>query len=187
MSIMSRMIRLWKADIHGVMDQFEDKKLLLNQHLRDMEEALEQKEGKLRNLHASRNRSAEELEKYESEIDKLEKDLDAAIDREKDDIARFLIRKIRPLKDHREELKHHIAGLEKEIRALQECISEQRLEYERLQLRAGDFIRKSEREEWSYAFPSGKAGRDLSEEEIELELLRRKEKMKGGEKYESLG
>jgi len=182
MSIMTRMIRLWKADMHGVMDQFEDKKLLLNQHLRDMEEALEQKEAHLRQLNASRSRSGEESEKYETEIAKLEKDLNAAVEKEKDDIARFLIRKLRPLKDHREELERHIKNLDNEIRALRECLSEQRLAYERLQLQARDFFRKSERGEWEYAFSAGtgKSVHEPSDEEIELELLRRKESVKGG-------
>ena len=43
MSILTRMIRLCKADIHGVMDEMENKELMLKQHLRDMEEALEAK------------------------------------------------------------------------------------------------------------------------------------------------
>lgn len=182
MSIMTRMIRLWKADMHGVMDQFEDKKLLLNQHLREMEEALEQKEAQLRNLNASRNRSGDESEKYDSEIAKLEKDLNAAIEKEKDDIARFLIRKLRPLKDHRDELERHIKRLDNEISGLKECLSEQRLAYERMQLQARDFVRKSERDGWEYAFSAGtgKSVHEPSDEEIELELLRRKEAVKGG-------
>ncbi|MEZ4525809.1 MAG: PspA/IM30 family protein [Desulfobacterales bacterium] len=182
MSIMTRMIRLWKADMHGVMDQFEDKKLLLNQHLREMEEALEQKEAQLRNLNASRNRSGGEAEKYDSEIAKLEKDLNAAIEKQKDDIARFLIRKLRPLKDHRDELERHVKSLDNEIRALKECLSEQRLAYERVHLQARDFFRKSERENWEYAFSAatGKTVQEPSDEEIELELLRRKEAVKGG-------
>ena len=33
MSIMTRFVRIFKADIHGVMDQLEDKGLLLKQYL----------------------------------------------------------------------------------------------------------------------------------------------------------
>jgi len=40
MAILTRIIQLFKADIHGVMDQLEDQGLLLKQHLRDMEESL---------------------------------------------------------------------------------------------------------------------------------------------------
>ena len=44
MGLFTRMVRLCKADMHGVMDQMEDRGLLLKQHLRDMETALHQKE-----------------------------------------------------------------------------------------------------------------------------------------------
>ena len=44
MGIASRMVNIFKADIHGVMDQFEDRVLLLKQHLRDMAQTLNQKE-----------------------------------------------------------------------------------------------------------------------------------------------
>ena len=44
MGIMSRMLRLWKADLHGVMDQLEDKALVLKQYLREMEVSLKQKQ-----------------------------------------------------------------------------------------------------------------------------------------------
>jgi hypothetical protein len=45
MAILARIIRLFKADIHGVMDQIEDQGLLLKQHLRDMEDSLVQRSG----------------------------------------------------------------------------------------------------------------------------------------------
>ena len=50
MAIITRMIRLFKADIHGVMDQIEDQGLLLKQHLRDMEATLVQKEAGLKKM-----------------------------------------------------------------------------------------------------------------------------------------
>ena len=50
MGIMTRVVKIFKADIHGVMDQLEDPSLLLKQHLRDMEEALNEKEVKLKKV-----------------------------------------------------------------------------------------------------------------------------------------
>jgi len=40
MGITTRLVRIFKADLHGVMDQLEDQGLLLKQHLRDMQAAL---------------------------------------------------------------------------------------------------------------------------------------------------
>ena len=57
MGIITRFIRVCKADIHGVMDQLEDKDLLLKQHLRDMEVELSRKEARIRRLVASRDQA----------------------------------------------------------------------------------------------------------------------------------
>jgi len=40
MGIMTRFTRIFKADIHGVMDQIENKELILKQGLREMEASL---------------------------------------------------------------------------------------------------------------------------------------------------
>ncbi|GBC60274.1 phage shock protein A [Desulfonema ishimotonii] len=183
MSILTRMIRLWKADIHGVMDQLEDKPLLLNQYLRDMEAALAHNEAELNRLVASRNQARQSHEKYTAEIETLENDLDAAIERDKDDIARFLIKKRRPLSRHREDLERHIRTLEQEIAQCRENLDSRKLEYERLRLRAGEYLRKSEqtnREQDLSGIYTESASETPCEEEIELELLRRKEARKGG-------
>ncbi len=55
MAILARIIKIFKADIHGVMDRLENRELLLKQHLREMEEILNRKEAKLRQMTASHN------------------------------------------------------------------------------------------------------------------------------------
>ncbi len=185
MSIMTRFVRLCKADIHGVMDQLEDKELLLRQYIRDMEEELAGKEIKLKKMKASRDSAKHEHEKYSLDIDNLEKDLGVAIEKDKDDIARFIIRKQKPLTAHRNELGNHIKNLDLEITQFQECVDEQRLQYEQLQLKSAEYFRKAEREQWNKTMSSdipNNASRELAEEEVELELIRRKEALQGGDR-----
>ena len=86
MGIMTRFVRIFKADIHGVMDQLEDKGLLLKQYLRDMEAALEQKKARLQKVNVSRNQVLRERDRYHREINKLEQDLEVALKRNKDNI-----------------------------------------------------------------------------------------------------
>jgi phage shock protein A len=164
------------------MDQFEDKVLLLNQHLRDMEEALEHKEAGLRHLNASRRQVGEEMEKYRAEIDRLEKDLAAALQKDKDDIGRFLIKKLKPMQSHIEKLQRHEAQIDRETADLQESLSQQRMEYEQLRLRAREYARKSEHRQWESILDTAsvKAYPEPCDQEIELELLRRKENLQQG-------
>jgi len=184
MGIMTRFMRLCKADIHGVMDQLEDKGLLLKQYLRDMEEELGQKEARLRKLVVSRDKLQQDCDKYSGECKKLDADIESALKKSKDDIARLLIKKLKPMTSHRDELTRHIQNLGREITQFHGLIEEQRLQYEQLELRAKEYFHREEREKWEMTIastiPSPPSG-EPSEEEVELELLKRKEAVKGGE------
>ena len=177
MGIMTRFVRIFKADVHGIMDQLEDKGLLLKQYLRDMEDALSQKEICLRKVNAARNLAQRENESYRLEIEKIEQDLTVAIQKDRDDIARLLIRKIIPLTKLRNGVRHHIDDLDREFAALKEGIDQRRIQYEDLKHRARQYFLKADRSAWQKAgtvFSPDTISEDLSTEEIELELLQRK-------------
>ena len=185
MAIMTRFMRLCKADIHGVMDQLEDKGLVLKQCLRDMEQEIDRKEATLKKVVASREQAQREHEKYVQEGEKLEQDLSVAIEKNKDDIARLLIRKLKPLIYHRDELGRHVETLDLKINQFGECVEEQRLQFEQLQLQCAEYFQGIEREEWKKAMSDvvpRSVSREPSEEEVELELLQRKEAVKGGDR-----
>ncbi|MHC1728424.1 MAG: PspA/IM30 family protein [Syntrophobacteraceae bacterium] len=185
MGIMTRFVRLCKADIHGVMDQVEDKGLLLKQHLRDMQEELDKKEARLAGMLALREETEREKERRSREHEALEQDLALAIAKEKDDIARTLIRKIKPLGRHRDELERHLQALDGDIARFRTALDEQRLLHEQLRLKASEHLRRTERQEWekavACAVPHSLCA-EPPEAEVELELMRRKEAMKGGTK-----
>jgi phage shock protein A len=183
MGIMTRFVRLCKADIHGVMDQIEDQGLLLKQHLRDMQAELDTKQSRLAGMLASREETERERERRSREVQTLEQDLAPAIAKEKDDIARTLIRKLKPLAHHGEELRRHIQSLDKDIAQLRTALEEQRLLHEQLRLKAAEHLRRTERRQWGEAMAATiphSLGAEPAEAEVELELLRRKEAMKGG-------
>ncbi len=178
MGIMNRMVRIWKADMHGVMDQLEDKSLILKQCLRDMEEELSRKENNLKRLIDSKKKIQLERGKHSREVDLIETDIDSAVSKDMDDIARMLIRKRKNLAAHMEKLEHHVNKLDFDIGTQQECIEEQRLRFEQFQLRAADFIRGREVKEWEKMmdeFIPHKTDCEPSSEEIDLELMQRKE------------
>ena len=178
MAIMTRIINIFKADLHGVMDQLEDQGLLLKQHLRDMEDALNCKQAKLKKMVAARNHSRQEYGRYKRQWEALDQDLEVAVCNKKDDIARMLIKKMKPLEDFCDELSRHIKTLDEDITRFKNHQDQQRLQYEQLKHRSIEYFHNVERQEWkmeeidlipdnSYSAPS--------EQEIELELLKRKE------------
>jgi len=180
MGIASRIVKIFKADIHGVMDQLEDQGLLLKQYLRDMEEALNQKEAKLARKISLQNRAKKEHYKYDQQYQTLDHDLTVAVQRGKDNIARMLIRKTKPLGSLCGELAGQVATLDEEISQFKGHLSAQRLQHEQLKIRSAEYFHRTERQmrekDMLDIIPSNIPG-ELSEEEIELELLKRKESL----------
>ena len=185
MGIMTRILRLWKADVHGVMDQMEDKDLLVKQYLREMENNLQKKESRLHQLADSTRQVDKNLSGRRLEIDKIEKDLALALRKENDEIARALIRKQRIQEKHCERLQQQSEALSEEQKHLSQLLDKQRLQYETLKAKAAGFCRRAEQTPFaeantifneSFAFT-------IDEDEIEIELMRRKESMQkeGGE------
>jgi len=178
MGIASRIVKIFKADIHGVMDQLEDPGLLLKQYLRDMEEALNQKETKLARNISLRNLAQKEHAKYDRQYQTLDHDLTMAVQSGKDNLARMLIRKTKPLGSLCDELAAQVAILDEEIAQFKAYLSEQRLQYEQLKIRSAEYFHRTEMQEREKdmrdIIPNNIPG-ELSEDEIELELLKRKE------------
>jgi phage shock protein A len=177
MGVLNRLIRIFKADIHGVMDQLEDRGLLLKQYLRDMEDALSEKETCLKQVTVARTQAQQDDESYGLEIEKLEHDLTIALKKDRDDIARLLIKRIIPLKKLCKRIRQHIDNLDREIAAVKDGIDQQRIQYEDLKHRSRQYFHKADQTVWEKAgtiFNPGDISEDLSKEEIELELLQRK-------------
>ena len=183
MSIATRFVRLWKADLHGVMESIEDKGLLLKQCLREMQDELESKEAALNTLVKKKEKAKQEHETLQQENSKVEKDLEAAVSMGKDDISRFLIKKRLLLCRHLQELAGHIQRLEQDIMNGQEAVAVRKSQYEQVQLRAAEFFRSTDNKEWEHMFseiiPSTTAFQEPSDEEVELELLKRKKNLEG--------
>jgi phage shock protein A len=183
MGLLTRAIRLCKADLHGVMDQIENQELLLKQHLRDMQAALMQNEAQLKPICRARDQARQEYKKADKKRQRLEMDLEIALKNDKDDIGRMLIKKLKPLMGIQENRRQHIDCLTHDIQQLQDKFEQRQLQYEQLQQKATEYFHSAEQSRWediAPVNPPGFVAHDLSEEEIELELLQRKEAIKGG-------
>ena len=183
MGIMTRFTRLCKADMHGVMDQLEDKGLMLKQCLREMEESLARKQAELNKVKAAFDQTRHDRQQFCREQEKLEGDLNTAIEKEKDDIARLLIKKLKTIEQHLDAINQHGKTIERRIASLNEQLKTQKHQYAELQLRSETYFQQSEHKRWedtvSKIIPLSSCN-TLSDEEVELELIKRKEVMKGG-------
>jgi phage shock protein A len=177
MGIMNRMFHIFRADIHGVMDQIEDQGLILKQQIREMDQALDRKQAQLANMHAARDQVRKDLDRCQAEIKKMDMEITTALGKDRDDIAKHMIRRLRPLRDHAEELQRNMESLDQEAQEMEENLRQQRLAADDLRLRTKTFLLRSQKPESN--IPNASAN-EASDEEIELELLMRKEALQGG-------
>lgn len=183
MRIFTRIIRLCKADLHGVMDQIEDKELLLKQYLREMEASLQEKENQLDQISRREESIRRDLELRGEEVEKLEKDVTLSLRKEKDDIARLLIRKQGGQKAMCDQLRMGLRTLEAQQQQVARIVAEQRLQYDQLKIRAEAFYGREQQHTLDAAFAilgDTCVCPVMDEKEIELELLRRKEAIQLG-------
>lgn len=184
MTILARILRQCKADLHGVMDQIEDKGLLLKQHLREMECALQEKQGRQSLLNLQCRQITRDFCRQKEALKQLVKELDIAVNKDKDDIAKILIRKRRSLQTCCDALQRRLGLAEEEFMHLNEIISKQQLQYQELQLQVAEYCSLARYDTFGEdcEMLSGPSPGALlcTEEEIELELLQRKEEVKHG-------
>ena len=178
MAIIARIVEIFKADIHGVMDQLEDPGLLLKQHLRDMAEALHRKKTELRKMKEAHNQGLKDLAAYKQQWEALDQDLTVAVRKNKDDIARTIIRKMKPLENLSDELARHLKSLDEELIQFNNYLQQQHLRYEQLKNRAAEYLHKTRLQRWEKEVIDPVSDNNYGEpmeQEVELELLKRKD------------
>ena len=148
-----------------------------------MEASLEEKEARHNRILQAVRQATTDRDQREEEVNKLNSDIDLAVHKDKDDIARMLIRKRRSLQGSCEQLAHQIEHLNQELSQLDETLSQQRLQYDELKIKVAAFRRQVPTDgidDASAASDKSQSWRAPTEEEIELELLQRKEAFKKG-------
>jgi len=113
----------------------------------------------------------------------LEKDLVLSLQKGKDDIAKLLIRKQRTQKTVYSQLRQQLRDLKEEGQQMGRHLEEQRLQFDALKVKASTFYLRQQQDSFDVAHTemddSGGCPR-MDENEIELELLRRKEALQSG-------
>ena len=155
----------------------------MKQYLREMETSLQEKEHQLNQISKSEEIIQRDLELRGEEIERLEKDLVLSLRKEKNDIARLLIRKQRGQKAVCDQLRQQLRSLEEEQQRMGGLLGEQRLQYDQLKIKAAAFYNREQQHTFDAAHAIlGDTGACpvTDEKEIELELLRRKEALQPG-------
>ena len=93
MTLITRITRLVKADLHGILDSLEEPEEVIKQAIRDMEEDIATQERHLKELRAVLQRLARETQETTTAMQEIESQIDICFAAENEPLARNLIRK----------------------------------------------------------------------------------------------
>lgn len=175
MGLLTRMATLLRADAHGMVDALEDKALTLRQHVREAGAELARKKSRVEAFAAEEKELEAEAAAIEGEKAKLETDVELALAEGQDDLARFAIRKVLPLGRRGDAIARRLEALRGERAGFAEELERQEAEYQRLEAQVRAYLERARRPEHSPEGPCGGWWEPVADEEVELELLRRRQ------------
>jgi phage shock protein A len=171
MKFLDRLAVLVKADAHGVLEQLEERSLLAKQHLREAELELNRKRARSEALEEESRRLAEEAEHLEGEVAALDADVELALAGGKGELARFSVRRLLPKRRAAEDLRRRIVEVDEERARLVQKLEGQEREFAELQRRVRARLAAIADEDAARSLVSETP---VADEEVELELLRRR-------------
>jgi phage shock protein A len=177
MRFLDRLTLLIRADAHGVLEQLEERSLLAKQHLREAELELTRKRARAEALEEESRRLTDEAERLDREIASLDEDVELALAGDKDELARFSVRRLLPKRRAVAELRERVALIDEQRRQLLTRLEGQELELEELRRRVRARLAAEHADETGRLRETELPAAD---EEVELELLRRRAAPAGG-------
>ena len=166
-----RLALLVRADAHGVVDALEERSLLLKQALRDAELDLLEKRARVDALAHEEERVRERAARCGAAIAALDEDVELALAGDREELARFAIRRLLPLREERAALEREAASLAASRGGLAERLEAQETELEELRARVRARLAQGD-EGTARAGAFGPP--PVDDAEVELELLRRR-------------
>ena len=172
MALIQRVTRMFRADMHAVLDRLEEPDVLLKQAIREMGSSLQEQQLQL-------NRGSEELrqlqargEQVEQQLTSLDQELDLCFNAGKDDLARAMVKRKLEAQTLQKFLTRKIEVTETQWRSLQTAYAENQKRLESMKQKAQLLCG----EEHS-AGANEYAGADchVSDDAVEVALLREKQ------------
>ncbi len=175
MTLITRLGRLFRADLNAVLDGLEEPAMLLKQAVRDMEEALAGEEAEHARLGADAERLAQAQHEGRARLDALDEELSLCLAADKDELARNLVRRKLEAQRHHARLGERQQALAETQRRLAARIQahRQRLAALHAQAALSDSAEVVTRNE---AAPAWQTPAAISEAEIEVALMRERQR-----------
>lgn len=174
MALITRVSRLFQADLHAVLDRIEEPDVLLKQAVREMEEELARDEQRLKLMKHEQSQFNSHEDELELALKEIEAEMDICFESDKEDLAKTLIRRKLEMKRVRKDLSRKSNSMKENIISVEKQLKEYRIQLESMQQKAelltDAHVQGSESSGW---MASSVAVRD---EDVEVAYLREKQK-----------
>ncbi len=177
MALINRFSRLFRADLHAVLDRIEEPTLLLKQAVREMAEDVAEDEKNLKIIRFEQEQGPVLQAEVDAALKEIQHEIDLCLDSKNEKLARSVIKRKLELQQRAKRIKQKADGLASELASLTE-----RLETNRNRLAA--MQQKLEILEEDQANRSNQStvydvDVSISEDDIEVALLREKQARSG--------
>ena len=182
MTLVSRMSRLFKADVHGMLDWLEEPESVLKQAVRDMEEELAKEKTALEEIQKGKKRFAERKTEAQEYCAEVGKQIALCFETGNDEMAKALIRKQLEAENREKVMEKKIAALDGEETELKEKINahENKLEAVLEKMRLFSSSKQSVEESDVFDLVEGSGGfSGVSDEDVEIAFIKEKKKYCG--------
>jgi phage shock protein A len=136
MTLIARVSRLFKADLHAVLDRVEEPDLVLRQAIREMEEDLARDGRSMEIQRSELQRIAARDAELERSLAGIEEELDICFEAGKDELGRALIRRRLEGQSYRASLSQRREGLEEKLAGLQKRVRDHGARLEEMRQKA---------------------------------------------------
>ena len=174
MALITRLSRLFKADMHAVLDRIEEPQQLLAQAIREMETALHQEQQQLKLQQHEQRQLQRRLEGLQQKLEASEEELDICFNSGKEELARGIIKRRLEAERLGRVLAQQEEALGEQAKQLSARIEQHRSELEGMRQKAE--LLAAEQPDNDTGRGMDDIGVSVSEDEVEIALLREKER-----------
>ena len=175
MAIITRISRLFRADLNAVLDRIEAPDVLLRQALRDMEDDLAEDEQRLRRLEFQRTELAARRAELERALREIGDELDVCFAAEQEDLARAVVRRKLETQQLQQALTRRAEALDTDITGLQTRIADHRNRLQTFRQQAELLAEEQRACGADDAWPPDATGVRVPDADVEVALLREKQ------------
>ena len=136
MALITRVARLFRADLHAVLDRIEEPDILLRQAVRDMEEELARDQQRVKLLSHEQEQIETRVRELDPALQEIEEQLEVCFAAGKDDLARALIRRRLETQQRSKYLQRKRDMLQDTLAGLTARVDEQRAQLEAMRQKA---------------------------------------------------